>query len=352
MGKSSKDKRDIYYRMAKVEGFRARSAYKLSQIFEETGIMCKYDDNTIRHFLLANCCEICSAAHEISSLQQPHMAHTPELYTKIVDLCSAPGSWSQLVSEIVLEQHKQLLDIAKSLTRCNNSFCVNLQKYLDKPIVISVDLQEMAPLPNVHFIRGDITDQCVLQQVFNYFNTRSNVDNNNNSVSVSTDENMKADIVLCDGAPDVSGLHEVDGFIQSELIRFSLHMATQVLRLGGTYISKMFRTEKYPFIISRIGFLFDKVQVMKPSASRNSSVEAFIVAQGFKGNIENLSQMLATPLVNPSQFEFRSQLNAALVPFISCGDLSSFDSDRNYPLDDYQPLDPVQPPITAPYIKP
>lgn len=39
MGKSSKDKRDIYYRLAKEEGWRARSAFKLLQINEEFKIL-------------------------------------------------------------------------------------------------------------------------------------------------------------------------------------------------------------------------------------------------------------------------------------------------------------------------
>lgn len=58
MGKTSKDKRDIYYRKAKEEGWRARSAFKLLQIHEEFGIL-----DGVQH---------------------------------VVDLCAAPGSWSQV----------------------------------------------------------------------------------------------------------------------------------------------------------------------------------------------------------------------------------------------------------------
>ena len=60
MGKSSKDKRDIYYRKAKEEGWRARSAFKLLQIDESFDIF-----RDVRH---------------------------------VVDLCAAPGSWSQVLS--------------------------------------------------------------------------------------------------------------------------------------------------------------------------------------------------------------------------------------------------------------
>ncbi len=59
MGRSSKDKRDIYYRRAKEEGWRARSAFKLLQIDESFNLF--------------------------------------EGVNKVVDLCAAPGSWSQVI---------------------------------------------------------------------------------------------------------------------------------------------------------------------------------------------------------------------------------------------------------------
>ena len=61
MGRSSKDKRDVYYRLAKEEGWRARSAFKLMQIDEEF--------------------------------------HIFKGVKKVVDLCAAPGSWSQVLSK-------------------------------------------------------------------------------------------------------------------------------------------------------------------------------------------------------------------------------------------------------------
>ena len=58
MGRSSKDKRDVYYRLAKEEGWRARSAFKLLQIDQEYNIL--------------------------------------KGVNNVVDLCAAPGSWSQV----------------------------------------------------------------------------------------------------------------------------------------------------------------------------------------------------------------------------------------------------------------
>jgi tRNA (cytidine32/guanosine34-2'-O)-methyltransferase len=66
MGKTSKDKRDIYYRKAKEEGYRARSAYKLIQV-----------DDTFDIF---------------------------EGVQRVVDLCAAPGSWSQVIAKRLQEK--------------------------------------------------------------------------------------------------------------------------------------------------------------------------------------------------------------------------------------------------------
>ena len=74
MGKTSKDKRDIYYRLAKEEGWRARSAFKLMQIDDEFHIF-EGERRRLRG----------SSESSLSGV------------TKAVDLCAAPGSWSQVL---------------------------------------------------------------------------------------------------------------------------------------------------------------------------------------------------------------------------------------------------------------
>ncbi|OMJ20369.1 putative tRNA (cytidine(32)/guanosine(34)-2'-O)-methyltransferase [Smittium culicis] len=123
MGKSSKDKRDVYYRLAKEEGWRARSAYKLLQIDEDFKIFKGVE--------------------------------------KVVDLCAAPGSWSQVLSS--------KLNSAES----NN-----------KAKIVAVDLQEMAPIEGVVQIQGDITKKSTVDQILSHF------------------DGDKADMVISDGAPD------------------------------------------------------------------------------------------------------------------------------------------------------
>ncbi|XP_020582966.1 putative tRNA (cytidine(32)/guanosine(34)-2'-O)-methyltransferase isoform X4 [Phalaenopsis equestris] len=171
MGKASKDKRDIYYRKAKEEGWRARSAFKLLQIDNEFSIF--------------------------------------EGVKRVVDLCAAPGSWSQVLS-------RKLYVPSKLNPECRNG---------DHPLIVAIDLQPMAPIDGVIQVQGDITNARTAEVVIKHF------------------DGCKADLVVCDGAPDVTGLHDMDEFVQSQLILAALTIVTHVLRVGGKFIAKIFRAE-------------------------------------------------------------------------------------------------------------
>lgn len=136
MGKSSKDKRDIYYRLAKEDGWRARSAYKLLQIDEQYNIF--------------------------------------EGVTRAVDLCAAPGSWSQVLSEKLYNNNQKVV----------NADSNGVHGVTREVKLIAVDLQTMAPLPGVYQIQGDITKLQTAEEIIKYF------------------DGEKSDLVVCDGAPD------------------------------------------------------------------------------------------------------------------------------------------------------
>eukprot|EP00607_Mallomonas_marina_P000916 CAMPEP_0182438874 /NCGR_PEP_ID=MMETSP1167-20130531/86074_1 /TAXON_ID=2988 /ORGANISM="Mallomonas Sp, Strain CCMP3275" /LENGTH=154 /DNA_ID=CAMNT_0024632411 /DNA_START=67 /DNA_END=531 /DNA_ORIENTATION=+ len=142
MGRTSKDKRDIYYRKAKEIGFRARSAFKLMQIDDEYSLF--------------------------------------EGVQRVVDLCAAPGSWSQVLSNKLYANNEEAESMLKS----------------GHPKIVAVDLQEMAPIPGVICVQGDITAHSTAQQIISYFH------------------GDLADLVVCDGAPDVTGLHDIDEYMQ------------------------------------------------------------------------------------------------------------------------------------------
>ncbi|RMZ57646.1 hypothetical protein APUTEX25_001846 [Auxenochlorella protothecoides] len=283
MGKASKDKRDIYYRKAKEEGWRARSAYKLLQL----------DD--VYHFL--------------------------DGVDRVVDLCAAPGSWSQVLSR------RLYLPAVKAGST-------------PPPVIVAIDLQPMAPIAGVTQLQGDITSAATAAGV------------------VAAFEGRPAQLVVCDGAPDVTGLHDLDEYVQEQLLLAALAIAAAVLQPGGGFVAKIFRGRDAALLTAQLRCLFRGVEVAKPRSSRNSSIEAFVVCRDFApppGFDPTCLQALLE--AGAAEYEAAGDSLAVrqLVPFMACGDLSGWDADRSYDLPSqgaagYTPLQPVQPP-TAPAYK-
>ncbi|CEP62817.1 tRNA methyltransferase TRM7 LALA0_S06e04522g [Lachancea lanzarotensis] len=287
MGKSSKDKRDLYYRKAKEQGYRARSAFKLLQLDEQF----RFLDNV----------------------------------TRVVDLCAAPGSWSQVLSRRLFEEDPE---------NC------------DQKRIVAVDLQPMFPIDHVTTIQADITHPKTLSKIMDLF------------------EGEKADFVCSDGAPDVTGLHDLDEYVQQQLILSALQLTTCLLREGGVFVAKIFRGRDIDMLYSQLGYLFERVVCAKPRSSRGTSLESFVVCLGYKPptNWEprldvNMSVEDFFRGCDIGRLTIKDELPAyheeprSVAEFISCGGLGSFDSDATYhdvPLNSIA-LDPVQPPTNPPY---
>lgn len=289
MGKASKDKRDIYYRRAKEEGFRARSAFKLLQINEEFDIF--------------------------SGVK------------RVVDLCAAPGSWSQVLSK---ELNKSIEDSQGPAK------------------IVAVDLQPMTPIDGVTSLQADITHPKTLPKILDIFGGEP------------------ADFVCSDGAPDVTGLHDLDEYIQAQLVLSALQLTTCILRPGGTFVAKIFRGRDIDLLYSQFSYLFKSVVCAKPRSSRGTSLEAFIVCQGYK----SIPGWTPTLDLNKSSEEFfqdagigRSYVGEnmafpheerSIARFVACGDLGDGDSDATYLLNENEckrNLAPVQLPTAPPYKK-
>uniref|UniRef100_A0A0V0J9K4 Putative tRNA (cytidine(32)/guanosine(34)-2'-O)-methyltransferase n=1 Tax=Schistocephalus solidus TaxID=70667 RepID=A0A0V0J9K4_SCHSO len=302
MGKSSRDKRDIFYRLAKEEGWRARSAFKLIHIDNEFNILGK--------------------------------SHNGEPVTRVVDLCAAPGSWSQVLSKRLWEPLSE--------------------EKRKKVKIVAVDLQAMAPIPGVIQLQGDITSRETADRVISQF------------------DGSKAQLVVCDGAPDVTGLHDLDEYVQSHLVLAALTICARILEVGGTFVAKVFRGREAGLLGAQLRCLFSgPVLFAKPSSSRNSSLEAFVVCQGFRGDTllppsltsvstAQLASGDSTAAEEPAEslmgwlagLDEMSSEQRLILPFVACGDLSGYDADACYELDeDYVSLDPVQPPIDPAYLE-
>ena len=137
---------------------------------------------------------------------------------------------------------------------------------IEAPTIVAVDLQPMAPLDGVHCIQGDITALETAQSIIQHF------------------QGKRAELVVCDGAPDVTGLHDIDEYIQGQLLLAAVNITTHVLCKNGTFVAKIFRGRDVQLLYSQLRLLFERVSVAKPSSSRNSSIESFVVCQGFYGD--------------------------------------------------------------------
>ncbi len=128
-----------------------------------------------------------------------------------VDLCAAPGSWSQVLSRKLLANAKAAASSSTAPSTPKDSSASKEQGKEEKPKekekekerevqIVSIDLQEMAPIEGVYILQGDITSRSTAEKVGERF------------------KGARADLVVCDGAPDVTGLHEIDEYLQAQLI--------------------------------------------------------------------------------------------------------------------------------------
>ncbi|CAH8611690.1 unnamed protein product [Heterobilharzia americana] len=280
MGKSSRDKRDIYYRLAKEEGWRARSAYKLLQIDDEYGILSSTENTPLK---------------------------------RVVDLCAAPGSWSQVLSKRLWESKSP--EDQRSVK------------------IVAVDLQAMAPIPGVIQIQGDITSQDTALQIIKHF------------------DGKLAQLVVCDGAPDVTGLHDLDEYVQSHLILAAVTICSRVLELGGTFVAKVFRGRDSGLLASQLRCLFSGQSGIVCCMSwfhgprLRTNLDPSPPCKG-QSNDDNLLLLW----YNKDNFEEVNPTQETLLPFIACGDLSGFDSDVTYALDpEHVVMPPVQVPVDPAY---
>jgi 23S rRNA (uridine2552-2'-O)-methyltransferase len=155
----------------------------------------------------------------------------------IVDLGSTPGGWSQVAGKLVGAKGK----------------------------VVATDILPMEPVKNVDFILGDFREEAVLNQI------------------LARLENRKPDLILCDIAPNISGIDVADQASSIYLVELALDMARQVLKPKGDFVAKVFQGAGSDAYLKELRASFQKLAIRKPAASRPRSREVYVVARGFKG---------------------------------------------------------------------
>jgi len=155
----------------------------------------------------------------------------------VVDLGAAPGGWSQVAADRVGE----------------------------RGVVIASDILPMDPIAGVSFVQGDFTEQSVLDSLLELLGDR------------------RADVVISDMAPNMSGMAAVDIPKAMALIELALDMSRQVLAPGGMLVTKVFQGEGFEALLMAMRQSFSSVVSRKPDSSRARSREIYQVCKGFKG---------------------------------------------------------------------
>jgi len=184
---------DEFVKRAQKDGYRARAAYKLMEI----------DDK--------------------DRLFKPGII--------VVDLGSAPGSWSQVAT----------------------------QRLQGKGRVIALDLLEMQGMPGVEFLQGDFREDGVLAQLEALL------------------DGKQVDLVISDMAPNISGISVVDQAGMAHLAELTLEFSAQWLKPGGSMLVKLFAGSGFDDIVRNARQQFDQVVMRKPKASRDRSSEVYLL---------------------------------------------------------------------------
>ena len=162
----------------------------------------------------------------------------------VVDLGAAPGGWSE--------------------------YCV--KKLGKNGTIIALDILPMDPIDGVTIIEGDFREDSVFEELMSVMNS-------------GLAKNGKADLVISDMAPNISGMGSVDMPRAYYLCELALDLARQVLTPGGGLLVKLFQGDGFEAYNKELKTSFSKVVMRKPKASRPRSREIYALATGFLGNL-------------------------------------------------------------------
>jgi len=194
---------DPYVKLAQQKGYRARAAFKLIEILDTEKLMRRGD--------------------------------------LVVDLGSAPGSWSQVARER-LAGPGGIVDGR----------------------IIALDLLPMEPVAGVEFIQGDFRDDEVLKQLEDMVGSRA------------------VDLVISDMAPNLSGVGIADSARIQQVCELAMEFSCAHLKPNGALIVKAFHGSGFSQIVESFKQRFKRVVERKPKASRDKSSETFLVARDLK----------------------------------------------------------------------
>ena len=191
-----RQRRDKYVRQSKLEGYRSRAVYKLKELDEKFKII------------------------------KNHLS--------ILDIGSAPGSWTQYLSE-----------------KSKGSK------------IMSIDLKEVEKIKDVYHVVGDFLDNKNQKMIADYFP-------------------KKIDLVVSDMAVNTTGNKNLDSIQTGELSLKAMHFAIGMLRPKGIFLSKIFMGSTFNEIVENAKKNFKESKIFKPPSSRKDSKESFIICKSLR----------------------------------------------------------------------
>ena len=195
----NKQKNDFYVRRSKIDGYRSRAAYKLLEIDEKFKI---FKNRKL-----------------------------------VIDLGSAPGSWSQY----------------------------SLKK-VKKGTIISIDLKKMEKINGIMQVEGDFKDEKTKVKIINLMKS-------------------KADLILSDMAVNTTGNKDIDSIYTCELCKEAMLFSKEMLNKDGNFVSKIFMGSTFNEILLEAKSIFKYIKVFKPKSSRKDSKESFIICKNLRSGL-------------------------------------------------------------------
>ena len=162
----------------------------------------------------------------------------------VVDLGSAPGAWSQYL-------RRKLSPKGAAQGELNGT-------------ILAIDILPMEPVEGVQFLQGDFTEPGPLAQLEALLAGR------------------KADMVVSDMAPNLSGIEAADSARISHLVELAVDFSLAHMKPQGALVVKLFHGSGYSQLVKLFKESFKVVKPIKPKASRDKSSETFLVGVGLK----------------------------------------------------------------------
>ena len=174
------------------------------------------------------------AAYKLAEIQQKDRILRPG--QGVIDLGAAPGGWSEYAAHEV--------GAAGS--------------------VVALDLLPMPAIAGVKFLQGDFTEADTHARLVDLLGGR------------------RADLVLSDMAPNMSGVASVDQPRSMHLAELAFDLAREFLAVDGAFVVKLFQGEGFDALLAQLKREFVSVRLRKPDASRSRSKEIYAVCRGLK----------------------------------------------------------------------